>query len=69
MEQLLQPHIQYTAIYIDDIVVYSTGWKAHLLHLIAAIQTVNEAGLIVNSTKCRLGERKVMYLRYTMGQG
>ncbi|CAM4385380.1 unnamed protein product [Caretta caretta] len=59
MDQLLQPHEQYMAIYIDDIVIYSTNWEDHLRHLTAVLQALGEAGLKAKCYKCHLGQKEV----------
>lgn len=55
MDQLLWPHKQYVAIYIDDIVKYSTNWEEHLRHLTAVLQALGETGFTAKPSKCHLG--------------
>lgn len=55
MAWMPQPHDQYIAAYIDDIVSYSCNWKDLLLHVTAVIQAIEQGGLKVNLTKCCLG--------------
>ncbi|XP_075786849.1 uncharacterized protein LOC142829675 isoform X2 [Pelodiscus sinensis] len=69
MDRLLQPHHAYAAAYIDDVVIYSPTWTAHLQHLEAVLKSLKEAGLTANPRKCQLGRREVTYLGYTVGQG
>ncbi|XP_075768997.1 uncharacterized protein LOC142821566 [Pelodiscus sinensis] len=69
MDRLLQPHHAYAAAYIDDVVIYSPTWTAHLQHLEAILKSLKEAGLTANPRKCQLGRREVTYLGYTVGQG
>ena len=33
MDQVLKPHHQYAAAYLDDIVIHSTDWQSHLSRL------------------------------------
>ncbi|XP_065407431.1 uncharacterized protein LOC135972648 [Chrysemys picta bellii] len=69
MNKVLQPHDQYAAAYIDDIVVYSLDWESHLHHLAAVLQALRAAGLTANPAKCHLGQEEVTYLGYTVGGG
>nr|XP_042705994.1 uncharacterized protein LOC122173677 [Chrysemys picta bellii] len=69
MNKVLQPHDQYAAAYIDDIVVYSLDWESHLHHLAEVLQALRVAGLTANPAKCHLGQEEVTYLGYTVGGG
>ncbi|KAG5847077.1 hypothetical protein ANANG_G00122120 [Anguilla anguilla] len=69
MDQVLRPHQEYAAAYLDDIVVHSANWKVHLARLEAVLGALREAGLTANATKCRLGLEEADYLGYTVGRG
>lgn len=69
MDRVLQDHWDYTATYIDDIVIYSQNWQDHTRHLRAVLRTLRDAGLTSNPTKCHIGQREVTYLGYTVGRG
>lgn len=50
---------------VDDIVIYSSRWEAHLHHITVVVQALENAGLTTNLDKCCLGQREVTYLGYT----
>lgn len=64
MNRVLQPHDQYAAAYIDDIVIYSASWEDHLQNLPNVLATLRDASLMANPAKCHLGQRDVTYLGY-----
>ena len=69
MDRILRPHREYAAAYLDDIVIHSTSWSAHLEHLEAVLGALRRAGLTANAKKCRLGLSETNYLGYTIGRG
>ncbi len=69
MDQILRPHQEYAAAYLDDIVVHSADWSSHMSRLHAVLSTLRGAGLTANPTKCRLGLEEAEYLGFTIGRG
>ncbi|KAG6933769.1 hypothetical protein G0U57_018464, partial [Chelydra serpentina] len=69
MDRLLQPHRDYAAAYLDDVVVYSSQWEDHLERVAAVLRSLRAAGLTANPKKCRLGWQETTYLGYTIGRG
>ena len=69
MDKILRPHREFAAAYLDDIVIHSTTWELHLLHLEAVIGALRKAGLTANAKKCRLGLSETEYLGFTIGRG
>uniref|UniRef100_A0A8C1GXK8 Gypsy retrotransposon integrase-like protein 1 n=1 Tax=Cyprinus carpio TaxID=7962 RepID=A0A8C1GXK8_CYPCA len=69
MDKILQPHQEYAAAYLDDIVVHSADWSSHLSRLRAMLSALREAGLTANPTKCKLGLEEAEYLGFTIGRG
>ncbi|MGH0127556.1 UNVERIFIED_CONTAM: hypothetical protein FKN15_031310 [Acipenser sinensis] len=43
MDQVLHPHHEYTAAYIDDVVIYSSTWREHLARVAAVLQSLRAA--------------------------
>lgn len=68
MNQILQPHNQYTAVYVNDIVLYSSSWEEHLQLLINTLQALEDVGLTVNPAKCHLRQQEMTYMGYTVGR-
>lgn len=54
---------------IDDMILYSSSWKEHLVHLYQLFERLQEAGLTVNLPKCEFGKGQVTYLGHQVGQG
>ena len=55
-------------IYLDDIIVFSSTFKEHLLHLFGVFQALNEAGLQLKPSKCHFALREVRYLGHVVSQ-
>ena len=64
MNEVLRPHQQYAAAYLDDIIIHSQGWEEHLKHIQTGLDTLRQAGLNANPKKCKLGFDEEEYLRY-----
>ncbi|MGH0125867.1 UNVERIFIED_CONTAM: hypothetical protein FKN15_074287 [Acipenser sinensis] len=69
MDQVLAPHQQYAAAYIDDVVIFSSTWREHIIRLSAVLQSLREAGLTANLGKCAFGKQETQYLGFLMGNG
>ena len=55
-------------IYLDDIIVFSSTFKEHLLRLSGVLQALNEAGLQLKPSKCYFALREVRYLGHVVSQ-
>ncbi|KAF0045874.1 hypothetical protein F2P81_002403 [Scophthalmus maximus] len=69
MDQILCPHREYAATYLDDIIIHSPDWTSHLGHLGTVLGALRHAGLTANPKKCHLGLEEAEYLGYTIGRG
>nr|XP_040022572.1 uncharacterized protein LOC120811351 [Gasterosteus aculeatus aculeatus] len=69
MDQVLRPHREYAAAYLDDQVIHSPDWTTHVGHLKAVLGSLRRAGLTANPKKCHLGLEEAEYLGYTIGRG
>ena len=69
MNELLADHAEYSAAYIDDVVIFSLTWEDHLLHLEKVFNCLREVGLTAKLAKCHLGMHEVEYLGHTVGGG
>ena len=49
-------------LYLDDIIVYSRSFDAHLHHLQEVFDALRQAGLRVRSEKCHFGAHSISYL-------
>ena len=52
MDRVIQGLQDYTATYLDDLIIFSRCWTDHLKHLSTVLQWLGEAGLTVKPTKC-----------------
>ncbi len=66
---VLQGLNEFTADYIDDIVIISCSWNDHLNHLRQVLFRLREANLWVKLKKCQLGMHQCIYLGYVVGNG
>ena len=55
--------------YIDDIVIHSSTWNAHLQSLRTVLDKLREAGLTAKPSKCTLANRHVEFLGHKIGSG
>lgn len=69
MDQVLEGAEDYSAAYIDDVVIFSRSWEDHLAHLKEVLGRLKEAGLTVNPQKCAVAKAEVQYLGYVIGGG
>ena len=69
MDKLLHEDLEFTRVYIDDIVVFSTSWDQHCRHLARVFERLKHAGLTINVKKCQWGQRKCEFLGHLVGEG
>ena len=69
MEKVLEPVVDCCAVYIDDIVIFSTNWNDHLVHLTKVFDCFRQANLTAKLSKCSFGKTKLQYLGHTIGSG
>ncbi len=69
MDQVLRPHHEYAAAYIDDVVIYSSTWREHLVRITAVLQSLRVARLTANLGKCAFAKEETQYLGFIMGHG
>ena len=61
--------LEYASAYLDDIIIFSSNWEDHLLHLEAVLQRLKQAGLTVKRKKCQFGMPECVYLGHSVGSG
>ena len=57
------------AVYLDDVVIFSDTWEAHVQRVRALFNRLAEARLTVNLAKCDFARATVTYLGRVVGQG
>ena len=53
-------------VYIDDILIASPDLPTHLLHLKEVLCRLQEAGLVLNDSKCEFAKSSVEFLGHTI---
>nr|CBN80982.1 Uncharacterized protein [Dicentrarchus labrax] len=69
MDQILAPHQDYAAAYLDDVVIHAEDWSEHNTRLRKVLAAIHQAGLTANPSKCHLGLAEACYLGYLIGRG
>ncbi len=59
----------YTAVYLDDIIIFSKTWEEHLEHIKAVLTRLRERNLTAKPEKCKFGMRECTYLGHIVGNG
>ena len=54
--------------YIDDLIVYTKDWAAHLQVLDKLLEKLKQAGLVIRPTKCVFGPDSVECLGHSIGE-
>lgn len=55
--------------YIDDILIFSSLWDAHMTHLQQVLDTLRHTRLTINLKKNNLGQPMVQYLGFCISHG
>ena len=69
MDQTLRGLNDFVGVYLDDIVIYSSTWKEHLVHLQQVLERLQDAGLTLNLKNCEFGAAEYTYLGHRIGRG
>ncbi|VVA29436.1 PREDICTED: reverse mRNAase, partial [Prunus dulcis] len=69
MNQVLRPFIgSFVVVHFDDILIYSTTKKEHLVHLRQVLDVLRENKLYVNLKKCSFCTNKLLFLGFVVGE-
>ncbi|GFO28527.1 Zinc finger protein [Plakobranchus ocellatus] len=55
--------------YIDDLLIHTETWEAHVKTLSGLFKRLHEINLTVRPVKCLLGSRNVDFLGHSLGRG
>ncbi len=70
MDKLIRGIEDYTAAYIDDIVIFSdTSWEEHLEHVKEMLRRLRSSNLTAKPSKCQFGMKECTYLGHVVGNG
>ena len=59
----------YTAAYLDDLVIFSNSWERHLHHIREVFDQLRAAGLTAKPRKCQVGMAQCVYFSHVVGNG
>jgi hypothetical protein len=57
----------FSAAYLDDILIFSETWQDHVKHLRAVFTRIQNAGLTLNQEKCEFAVAEIDYLGHHIG--
>ena len=69
MDRVLRGLELYSASYLDDVVIHSTSWEEHLMHIRGVLERLRKAGLTAKPRKCQFGMQQCSYLGHIVGNG
>ncbi len=69
MDKVIRGLGDFSAAYLDDLIIFSESWEEHLYHLRTVLDRLRESGLTAKSKKCQLGMSYCVYLGHIVGNG
>ena len=69
MDQVVRGLDDFSAAYLDDLVIYSETWEDHLQHLHQILQRLQDAVLTAKAKKCQFGMAHCVYVGHIVGSG
>ena len=69
MDRVLQGLQDFTAAYLDDVIIFSEHWSDHQVHIHKVFERLRAAGLTVKIKKCQFGMSQCHYLGHVVGSG
>jgi len=70
MNALFRPHLcKFIIIFFDDILIYSTTWEDHLLHLQITFELLSVNQFYLKLSKCSFALQQVEYLGHVVSVG
>jgi len=69
MDSVIRGLSEFSAAYLDDLVIFSKTWEDHLRHIELVLRRLCDAGLTAKPGKCQFGMTKCTYLGHVVGSG
>ena len=60
---------KFVHIYLDDILIVSSNFQEHVVHIEQVLKYLSEAGLKLKSAKCAFAQKKIDYLQLGLSWG
>jgi len=69
MNDILQPFLRkFVLVFLDDILIYSPTWEAHLTHLRQVLDQLRIHQFYLKSSKCSFAQTEIAYLGHVISQ-
>ena len=69
MDQVLgNRRFEYALVYLDDVMVHSTSFDDHMVHLESVLECLREASLAVKLKKCSFAQSSTVYLGHVISE-
>ena len=69
MDQVIKGLYKFANAYLDDLIIFSTSWEDHLIHLRTVLSRLQESGLTTKKSKCQFEMTECTYLGHVVGSG
>ena len=69
MQKLFCEYSEFCSPYMDDLIVFSTSWDDHVIHVRKVLDKLRSAGLTANPAKCHWGGKRMEFLGHLVGEG
>lgn len=67
MNKIMSPLLRkYVVVFIDDVLIYSSTWQDHLLHIEEVFKLLQQNQLYVKLTKCSFARQTLNYLGHVI---
>ena len=67
MDRVITGLSDFSATYLDDVIIFSQTWEEHLKHVRATLERIRKAGLTVKAKKSQFGAEHCTYLGHIVG--
>ena len=69
MNDILQPFLRkFVLVFLDDILIYSPTWEAHLDHLRKVLEQLRAHQFYLKTSKCSFAQTEIEYLGHVISQ-
>ncbi|RDY00449.1 hypothetical protein CR513_16368, partial [Mucuna pruriens] len=69
MNDIFNKYIEFSLVYLDDILIFSKNLNEHIEHLEKFINLIKENGLVVSEKKIKIFQTKIRFLGFEINQG